>query len=398
MKKLRQTNITIEERKDKFGQTTSFRVRYFENSHRCSQSFKDRVSAESFVNCIKSARAIPSDIKFSVAGLVHQARFQEVCASLKLEVPAAYDECISYLTAKYSVTNPGMLLHNAISKFMITREKTKCRDRTITEYNQYLNKLENSFGAECPLCNIKGENLKSLLEAISSPSVKRNYLKILKAFFNYAAKNGWIKENPTTNIAIEHIKVDEMPPAILSVERTKSFFEKLPPNPVVQISFALLAFAGLRPEEVCPKSTTKQRLAWENINFRTHEITVTGATSKIRRLRVLSGLPDNLWKFLELVPAEQRKGKVCTYSHATMIRYRRTYLGKAEQDIFRHSFGTYGYYHLDPKQVVEIMGHLRGFKTFDKFYKGQANKESAAEYFSIVPKMEGSTKSQTEEK
>lgn len=238
MKKLRQTNITIEERKDKFGQTTSFRVRYFENSHRCSQSFKDRVSAESFVNCIKSARSIPSDIKFSVTGLVHQARFQEVCASLKLEVPAAYDECISYLTAKYSVTNPGMLLHNAISKFMITREKTKCRDRTITEYNQYLNKLENSFGAECPLCNIKGENLKSLLEAISSPSVKRNYLKILKAFFNYAAKNGWIKENPTTNIAIEHIKVDEMPPAILSVERTKSFFEKLPPNPVVQISFA----------------------------------------------------------------------------------------------------------------------------------------------------------------
>lgn len=109
-------------------------------------------------------------------------------------------------------------------------------------------------------------------------------------------------------------------------------------------------------------------------------------------------MPDNLWKFLELVPAEQRKGKVCTYSHATMIRYRRTYLGKAEQDIFRHSFGTYGYYHLDPKQVVEIMGHLRGFKTFDKFYKGQANKESAAEYFSIVPKMEESTKSQTEEK
>ena len=291
-----------------------------------------------------------------------------------------------------------MLLHNAISKFMITREKTKCRDRTIYEYNCYLGKLEKSFGAECPLCNIKGENLKSLLEAISSPSVKRNYLKILKAFFNYAAKNGWIKENPTTNIAREHITVDEMPPAILSVEQTKSFFEKLPPNPIVQISFALLAFAGLRPEEVCPKSTTKQRLAWENINFSTREITVTGATSKIRRLRILSGLPDNLWKFLELVPAEQRKGKVCTYSHATMIRYRRTYLGKAEQDIFRHSFGTYGYYHLDPKQVVEIMGHLRGFKTFDKFYKGQANKESAAEYFSIVPKTEENTKAQSEEK
>lgn len=124
MKKLRQTNITIEERKDKFGQTTSFRVRYFENSHRCSQSFKDRVSAESFVNCIKSARSIPSDIKFSVAGLVHQARFQEVCASLKLEVPAAYDECISYLTAKYSVTNPGMLL-GGISDRTLNRYRHK---------------------------------------------------------------------------------------------------------------------------------------------------------------------------------------------------------------------------------------------------------------------------------
>lgn len=87
MKKLRQTNITIEERKDKFGQTTSFRVRYFENSHRCSQSFKDRVSAESFVNCIKSARSIPSGIKFSVTGLSIKPVFRRFAQVLNLKCP-----------------------------------------------------------------------------------------------------------------------------------------------------------------------------------------------------------------------------------------------------------------------------------------------------------------------
>ena len=382
MKKLRQTNITIEERKDKFGQTTSFRVRYFENSHRCSQSFKDRVSAESFVNCIKSARSIPSDIKFSVSGLVHQARFQEVCASLKLEVPAAYDECISYLTAKYSVTNPGMLLHNAISKFMITREKTKCRDRTITEYNQYLNKLENSFGAECPLCNIKGENLKSLLESISSPSVKRNYLKILKAFFNYAAKNGWIKENPTTNIAIEHIKVDEMPPAILSVERTKSFFEKLPPNPVVQISFALLAFAGLRPGEVVsPEREPVIKVA--NVDFKNKRLTVPAEVAKTRITRVLTDLPDNIWAWLAPLQKLPKDNNVAPASYEVCRRVKRNSGVSIPKDALRHSFASYGYHFLGAEKTVEMLGHIGGFGVFAKHYKGLATPDDAKLYFCI---------------
>lgn len=83
-------------------------------------------------------------------------------------------------------------------------------------------------------------------------------------------KTGGLKQSPTTNIAIEHINGRRNASPQYFPLTTKSFFEKLPPNPIVQISFALLAFAGLRPEEVCPKSTTKQRLAWENINFRTH--------------------------------------------------------------------------------------------------------------------------------
>ena len=60
-------------------------------------------------------------------------------------------------------------------------------------------------------------------------------------------------------------------------------------------------------------------------------------------------------------------------------------MGKATQDKLRHCFGSYGYHYLDPRVVVEIMGHVRGFKTFEKFYKGIANEAEARKYFSIEP-------------
>ena len=155
-------------------------------------------------------------------------------------------------------------------------------------------------------------------------------------------------------------------------------------------SYALWAFAGLRPEEVCPKDK-KGRLEWSAINFNERVITVCGSVSKVRKNRKLQNLPENLWRFLELTPPEKRIGAVCTKSYSTMRRIRRKIPLELPKDIFRHSFATYGYYKYDPKDLIVMMGHLRGFTTFEKHYMGLADRASAEKYFAIMPQKDSDT-------
>lgn len=74
-----------------------------------------------------------------------------------------------------------------------------------------------------------------------------------------------------------------------------------------------------------------------------------------------------------------------------MRRIRRKIPLELPKDIFRHSFATYGYYKYDPKDLIVMMGHLRGFTTFEKHYMGLADRASAEKYFAIMPQKDSDT-------
>lgn len=382
---MKASGTTIEERRTKNGNIRSYRVKFFEHGKRKSATFRTRTDAESFAQSILTARTIPSNIDISAMGIIRQIQFQELCAKLGVEVEKAYDEVCDILIKKYIHTaERNVSLGEAVKEFLKARKKSNCRDSTMNEYIHYLGWLENSFGDTYPIGSITEKKLRVLINSKDKISVQEHFLMRLKTFFRYLVREGFLTINPTVNISIEKVKKDETPPEILSVEEVEKIFKNLPQKPSVLASFALLAFAGIRPEEICPKNS-KSRLAWENVDFSRREITIPGATSKIRKLRVISGDIGNIWKFLELTPEPQRKGPICNFSYSTMRRIRRKIMGKATQDILRHCFGSYGYHYLDPRVVVEIMGHVRGFKTFEKFYKGIANEAEARKYFSIEP-------------
>lgn len=206
----------------------------------------------------------------------------------------------------------------------------------------------------------------------------------LRIFFKYFRQKEWIDENIAETLTVESRRRDEENPTILTPEQTALVFKSLPNDSDVLACYALWAFAGLRPEEVCPKDK-KGRLEWSAINFNERVITVCGSVSKVRKNRKLQNLPENLWRFLELTPPEKRIGAVCTKSYSTMRRIRRKIPLELPKDIFRHSFATYGYYKYDPKDLIVMMGHLRGFTTFEKHYMGLADRASAKKYFAIMP-------------
>ena len=382
MKRTRKTGTSIEKRKNKNG-TFNFRVKYFQDGFRKSVTFGTLTDAESFCSSINIARSLPGNMDFSVDGLLHHARFQQVCNNLNINIVDGYSEAINILTAKHAKKS-AVTLAGAIRQFLISRKKTNCREPTINEYTHYLTKIEKAIGADIPIDAVDEAALAQIVHKCTTISVREHCSKTVKAFFSFCMEQYKLEKNPTTNIKVEKIKKDELPPSVLPPAKIKEIFETLPQKANILATFALLAFAGLRPEEVCTK-TSKKCIGWEDINFQTKVITVSGATSKIRRLRTLNELPDNLWAFLALTAPGQRHGPVCDISYSTLRRIRRKVLGKAPQDIFRHCFASYGYHYLAPHLVIEILGHVRQFKTFEKYYKGQADQKSAKEYFSIFP-------------
>ena len=375
---------TIEERTN--NGKTSYRVKYYDKGIRKSSTFHSRTDAESFTNALTTANAMPSNFEVAPADMLQHLKFREVCKQAGITINDGYDVAIKHmLVHKFTDSNiTSLTLAEAINTFMKSRDTIKCRPSTIDEYKRYLNWLKQSLSGDYIVDHITHDDLIKLVNERESQSVREHYVVKLRAFFNYLAKEKIIKNNPAENLQVDKIKTDELPPEILTVPETQAVFDALPNDMSITATYALMAFAGVRPEELCPRYK-QSRLTWDNINFTNRTITILGTTSKIRKLRVLYDLPNNLWQWLELVPVEERYGNVCKYSQSKMKLLRKEVLSGKCPTIFRHSFATYGYHYLNPLLVVDILGHLRGFKTYADKYKGIADRDTSFAYFAITP-------------
>ena len=390
MKRLRPQKIVIQERNLRTG--LSYLVRYYANGTRVGKSFRTRSEAEVFASALETTQGMPLNTELTATSLLSAIQFQELCMKLGKSPEDGYKEATDYLLAKYNKDNEhaGITLSKAIGFFIASRLRQNCRESTMDEYFYHFSRLEKKFGKDYLLAMLDRETIQSLIDNCSTISAKEHLLIKIRTLLNYAVKERYIKENPAQYINLEKRMTDDKLPEVFTVEETKEIFRKVLKLDYATIAaYALLAFAGLRPEEVCSKAKSKRVIQWEDVDFEKREIVIQGATSKIRRMRVLSGLPDNLWTFLEMVPKEKRHGRVYHKSHSTYVRVRRKIVPKNSKDKFRHSFGSYAYHYMSPHHVIEIMGHIRDFSTFCTHYKGVARISDAKEYFAITPESLG---------
>ena len=378
----KRTTTKLEIRKNK---ASPFYVSFYEKGKRAYQSFKTRLEADAFAKAIEKKNKLPADMDMTTLDLLEFAKFRALCRDCKISVEEGFSEVYDFIVGKHKVPQDGITISEGIRLFLQSRQKTNSREGTIQDYQSYTPWITNYFGDTRPISSITPEDLMRLVQTRDKVNVRQRFAGKLRTIFRYFYTSGIIKNKfPVELITIEKIKTDEKPPCILSVDDAKLLFASLPQEPTVLAAFALGAFAGMRPEEICTDSS-KKVIAWEDVNIKSRIITLSGKTSKVRRIRQLNGLPDNLWSFLELTPPEERHGAICkkTYGQLRVIRQKLPL--KLGRDILRHSFGSYAYYKMDPKIVVLMMGHLREFKTFEKHYMGLASKETAEEYFSILP-------------
>ena len=252
------------------------------------------------------------------------------------------------------------------------------------------------------------------------------YKKRINPILNFMVKNKYLAKNPNEDTRI----TISLPPRsnsafILRVDAANALmrYAESESNPRVRAAFALMLFAGVRPQEVNYKKFGKkysdlnngrsdtESMRWKDIDVEERIITIRGDVSKNYRTNTsIVGLPDNFWAWIEAVPERVRKANEGNnrigFSTAVLQKYRKKAAAfltkyvlsdfqrdknlrktcKLESDIMRHSFSTYGshYSKIGPHNVLKIARHSAAVD--NKYYQGViVKKEEAENYFNIYP-------------
>ncbi len=382
--------------------TTPFLVRYPENGKRVYNYFKTRSEAECFVASLKRFDVMPNCFDFSAKGVFLHSQFKDLVETLNIDLKKAYEEAGEFLAKKYAPIHSGLTLDEAFRAFLKSRIKRNDRNRSTEEYEGYFAILAEGKYDKDKKCRVGGIGRDYLIERLTSEdlkdiiakssafdSVREKFTSKLKTFFAWLHKRELISYAPAAKLESGHKKKDKEPIQILNPAQTREMFKKLPLNTSVLASYALLAFAGLRPEEVCSKDFSKKIISWEDIDMNSKQIFIGGKSTKTRNPRHLSDLRPNIWEFLELTPPKERKGAVCKLPYGTMVKIHRAVKSQYVQDVLRKTFASYGYYEYGSDRIIHLMGHRGGDKLFKEHYLGFSSPSSAKEYFAITPESLG---------
>jgi len=269
-------------------------------------------------------------------------------------------------------------LLDSLEHWLRTGERRNLRERTLRGHRDavagYLRWTKSKT-----LADVMASDVVTYLHArYASDQTRRTRKGSIAAWLRWCASQGWIQAEVAEGITWTSTKTDERRVGILTPEQTAALMQEAPRQ--YWSAWALLLFAGVRPAEV-------QRMEWSAVDFEGWTITIEGAVSKTRSFRRLHDLPDNLWAWLEAEP--KKNGAIApanARNAAQALRNARQRAGIVEwpHDAMRHSFGSYGY-HRGLEWVVDTMGHVAGFRTFVRHYKGAASKGAADQYFAILP-------------
>lgn len=219
----------------------------------------------------------------------------------------------------------------------------------------------------------------------------------LNNFFKECIKDEWCDANPVERVRKkDKDTIAEVP--VLSVEELQDVFGACqdyrtsgdyPRNSKearrelldcrdCALSFAILAFAGVRPIELT-------RLTWEDVSIPLRNIRIGARNSKTRTLRNVR-IEGNLLAWMEAVPKAKRNGPLVpsdwTRKRAKVMREAELPVDNRQaqqrlQDVFRHSYGSY---HLatfsDLEALQANMGHSHATTYFNHYHNARLKAEA----------------------
>lgn len=261
------------------------------------------------------------------------------------------------------------------------------RPATLATKRKRLKSFIDLYG-ESPVRSITEKDVKAWTETFShlAPRSILNQKIELQAFMNWIEEdsNGGF-ENTLCRVKQRKKRGSGAAAAILTPEQTRAMLHHLEATkpPRYAVAFALLSFAGIRPEELF---RTECPLTWDAVRLTEGVIHLQVENTKTADYRAVP-IEPNLSAWLKRYAVES--GRIAPeekkFRYARKKAMMKTDLEKWPSDACRHSYGTYAAKIHGIHKAAENMGHIGGVRMLKKHYEGRATHEAALEYFSIIP-------------
>lgn len=238
--------------------------------------------------------------------------------------------------------------------------------------------------------DISHDDIRKALDATTDgPTRWKNGLSIISAVLGDVMKAGLIDRNPARSVHVARRPDHDDDVTIYTPAELKALFAACKNYPKGEqdrlcagcaVPFAIMAFAGVRPDEIT-------KLRWEDVSLELRNIRIgAGVAKKATRRNVR--INDTLAAWLETVPADQREGKIIPARwryKAAKVRIEAGIDGREKQDALRHSFGTYTLATENDLDALKAdMGHEHVRVFFNHYHKAMTKAE-ALPYWQVLP-------------
>ncbi len=277
----------------------------------------------------------------------------------------------------------------------VKEKVTKRRERTFQQVRYMIRRMERECPEFCslPIGSIKGDDCRmAFVKAFPRPIQTDKARTVFSGVWTLAIKRGWAVSNPTK--ALDVLKKEEQEIRALTPAEVRALLEAcrpaLPSDGAkfdltgMRPAVAILAFAGVRPEELL-------RLSWDDVSFDEGVITVRGMASKTGGARHVT-MCEALRSWLELVPEEVRSGAIVAEHWRRRwdaVRERAGW-GKRNpwpKDVLRHTFASYhAKVHQDFGLLQMEMGHRSAELLRNRYTNMRGvTKADAAAFWALFP-------------
>jgi integrase len=264
---------------------------------------------------------------------------------------------------------------NAVDEMIEAKKAKGVSDVYLADLHYRLGTFKAAF--HCDVNALTPDDVAGFFQRLRlSPRSHNNFLRMLRTFFAFAQRHGWLSKEVELLARVEKRSEKPGPVDIFS----PSELAKLLKNSSAEVAtcLTLTAFAGLRPEEVL-------RLEWADVERRPGFIEIAAHKSKTAARRLVP-IADNLASWLAAAP---RNGdRVWAHSKAWFFEAMRDAASDAKikwkQNALRHSFISYRLAEIQDVNRVALEAGTSPQMIF-RHYRELATPEQAATWFAIAP-------------
>lgn len=300
------------------------------NGKRTVKQFKSKIEALNFVTLKRREKeqggvaALNLDDTDRVAMMDAQRRL----ALLGMTITEAVEFCEQF---KHGIEDQRY--DQAVVMFLKAKRAANLRERSVKQLESTLGSRFATGRRETLVKDITQDDVETWLNGNGwAPKTRRNYLADLQGFFKFCGRKKWLVHDPAASI--EKPNVDDRATAILTAKQAAHLMHTAQETDSGLCAYlGLCLFAGVRPEET--RKLTDKHL---DLTHGDASIEIPASVSKTRQKRSVDISPN----LLEWLNTYDRELPVKNFDRRfKAVRERAGLLKGWENDVMRHSFGTY---------------------------------------------------------